>query len=249
MLVAGDGSYSLDLAPDSYKLWITDVAGYPDQAYGPDGTFANATVVDLTSADQPGTDITLAAPPATHTVSGTLIPGDAGGVVWAFKASDGSYAGGVLVAGDGSYSLDLAPDSYKLWITDVAGYPDQAYGPDGTFANATVVDLTSADQPGTDITLAAPPATHTVRATLTPGDAGGVVWAFKASDGSYAGGVLVAGDGSYSLDLAPDSYKLWITDVAGYPDQAYGPDGTFANATVVDLTSADQPGTDITLVP
>ncbi len=76
--------------------------------------------------------------------------------MWAFKASDGSYAGGVVVAGDGSYSLDLAPDSYKLWITDVAGYPDQAYGPDGTFANATVVDLTSADQPGTDMTLVGP---------------------------------------------------------------------------------------------
>ena len=101
-----------------------------------------------------GTDITLAAAPATHTVSGHLTPGDAGGVVWAFKASDGSYAGGVLVAGDGSYSLDLVPDSYKLWITDVTGYPDQAYGPDGTFANATVVDLTTTDQPGTDITLA-----------------------------------------------------------------------------------------------
>ena len=247
VLVAGDGSYSLDLVPDSYKLWITDVTGYPDQAYGPDGTFANATVVDLTTTDQPGTDITLAAAPATHTVSGHLTPGDAGGVVWAFKASDGSYAGGVLVAGDGSYSLDLVPDSYKLWITDVTGYPDQAYGPDGTFANATVVDLTTTDQPGTDITLAAAPATHTVSGHLTPGDAGGVVWAFKASDGSYAGGVLVAGDGSYSLDLVPDSYKLWITDVTGYPDQAYGPDGTFANATVVDLTTTDQPGTDITL--
>ncbi len=122
---------------------------------------------DWNPAPQATQDVDVA-PPATHTVSGTLTPGDAGGVVWAFKASDGSYAGGVLVAGDGSYSFDLAPDSYKLWITDVAGYPDQAYGPDGTFANATVVDLTSADQPGTDITLAAPPATHTVSGTLTP---------------------------------------------------------------------------------
>ena len=245
VVTGAGGTYSLALAPDSYKLWITGAPGYPDQAYGPDGTFANATVVDLTTADQPGTDITLAAP-ATHTVSGTLTPGVAGAVVWAYKASDGSYVSGVVTGAGGTYSLALAPDSYKLWITGAPGYPDQAYGPDGTFANATVVDLTTADQPGTDITLAAP-ATHTVSGTLTPGVAGAVVWAYKASDGSYVSGVVTGAGGTYSLALAPDSYKLWITGAPGYPDQAYGPDGTFANATVVDLTTADQPGTDITL--
>ena len=64
------GSYALDLAADTYKLWITDVPGYPDQAYGPDGTFANATVIDLTTTDQT-VDIDLPPPPATNTVSGS----------------------------------------------------------------------------------------------------------------------------------------------------------------------------------
>ena len=251
-VVAGaGGSYSLPLAPDSYKLWITNAPGYPDQAYGPDGTFGNATVVDLTTTDQPGTDIVLTAP-ATHTVSGTVTAdgtGVDGAVVWAFKASDGSYVSGVVAGAGGSYSLPLAPDSYKLWITNAPGYPDQAYGPDGTFGNATVVDLTTTDQPGTDIVLTAP-ATHTVSGTVTAdgtGVDGAVVWAFKASDGSYVSGVVAGAGGSYSLPLAPDSYKLWITNAPGYPDQAYGPDGTFGNATVVDLTTTDQPGTDIVL--
>jgi hypothetical protein len=56
------GAYSLDLAPDTYKLWITDVPGYPDQAYGPDGTFANATVIDLSTTDQT-VDIVVVANP------------------------------------------------------------------------------------------------------------------------------------------------------------------------------------------
>ena len=93
----------------------------------------------------------------THTVSGLVTAegtGVAGAVVWAYKASDGSYVSGVVTGAGGTYSLALAPDSYKLWITGARGYPDQAYGPDGTFANATVVDLTTADQPGTDIALA-----------------------------------------------------------------------------------------------
>jgi hypothetical protein len=37
------------------------VPGYPDQAYGPDGTFANATVIDLSTTDQT-VDIVMMAP-------------------------------------------------------------------------------------------------------------------------------------------------------------------------------------------
>jgi hypothetical protein len=37
------------------------VPGYPDQAYGPDGTFANATIIDLSTTDQT-VDIDLPTP-------------------------------------------------------------------------------------------------------------------------------------------------------------------------------------------
>ncbi len=78
-----------------------DMGRWTDIDPGPDGAFSIQTNLYLTGdADRSYTPSQFmltesdAAPPATHTVSGTLTPGDAGGVVWAFKASDGSYAGG-----------------------------------------------------------------------------------------------------------------------------------------------------------
>ena len=253
VVTGAGGAYSLDLPVDTYKLWITGAPGYPDQAYGGDGTFAGAGIVDLSTTDQPGTDIVLAAGPATHTVSGLVTAGGsgvAGAVVWAYRASDSAFVTGVVTGAGGAYSLDLPVDTYKLWITGAPGYPDQAYGGDGTFAGAGIVDLSTTDQPGTDIVLAAGPATHTVSGLVTAGGsgvAGAVVWAYRASDSAFVTGVVTGAGGAYSLDLPVDTYKLWITGAPGYPDQAYGGDGTFAGAGIVDLSTTDQPGTDIVL--
>ena len=189
----------------------------------------------------------MAAAPATNTVSGTLSAGGsgvAGAFVWAFDADTGAYVNSTQTGAGGAYSLSLVPDTYKLWITNgPAGYPDQAYGPDGTFANATIVDLTTTDQTA-NIVMAAAPATNTVSGTLSAGGsgvAGAFVWAFDADTGAYVNSTQTGAGGAYSLSLVPDTYKLWITNgPAGYPDQAYGPDGTFANATIVDLTTTDQ---------
>ena len=82
--------------------------------------------------------------------------------MWAFDAGTGAYVSGVVTGAGGSYSLGLLPDTYKLWITDAPGYPDQAYGPDGTFANATVVDLTTTDKTA-NIVLSSPGHPHRVR--------------------------------------------------------------------------------------
>ena len=86
----------------------------------------------------------------THTVSGTVTAGGSGvsgAIVYAFDAASSAYVGNTTTAAGGSYSLSLPGGSYKLWIqTNTQGYPDQAYGGDGTFANATVVDLTTTDQ-------------------------------------------------------------------------------------------------------
>ena len=243
-VTAGDGSYSLDLPAGSYKLWIqTNVSGYPDQAYGPDGSFETATPVDLTSGNATA-DVVLVAAPTSHTLSGTVTAAGpvAGAVVYVFDAGTAAYAGNAVTAGDGSYSLDLPAGSYKLWIqTNVSGYPDQAYGPDGSFETATPVDLTSGNATA-DVVLVAAPTSHTLSGTVTAAGpvAGAVVYVFDAGTAAYAGNAVTAGDGSYSLDLPAGSYKLWIqTNVSGYPDQAYGPDGSFETATPVDLTSGN----------
>ena len=73
--------------------------------------------------------------------------GLAGAVVYVFDAASSAYVTNTLTGTGGSYSLSLPAGQYKLWIeTNAAGYPDQAYGPDGTFANATVITITTADQ-------------------------------------------------------------------------------------------------------
>ena len=82
--------------------------------------------------------------------SGTVTAGGdpvSGAIVYVFKASDSSYAGNAVTAGDGTYTISLPDGSYKLWIqTNTPGYPDQAYGGDGTYEHATPVD-TNRGQP------------------------------------------------------------------------------------------------------
>ena len=257
-LTGAGGAYKPRPPPvDTYKLWIHPGApGYPDQAYGGEGHLRGAPgIVDLClTTDHSRAPTSPAGPrdPATtlerlRTAGGS---GVAGAVVWAYRASDSAFVTGVVTGAGGAYSLDLPVDTYKLWITGAPGYPDQAYGGDGTFAGAGIVDLSTTDQPGTDIVLAAGPATHTVSGLVTAGGsgvAGAVVWAYRASDSAFVTGVVTGAGGAYSLDLPVDTYKLWITGAPGYPDQAYGGDGTFAGAGIVDLSTTDQPGTDIVL--
>ena len=103
-------------------------------------------------------DVALAG--GAHAIGGTVTAGGdpvSGAIVYVFKASDASYAGNAVTAGDGSYTISPPPGTYKLWIqTNVSGYPDQAYGPDGTFENATVVDTTGGNQTA-DVVLAGTP--------------------------------------------------------------------------------------------
>jgi hypothetical protein len=155
------GTYSLVLPQGTYTLWVqTNTEGYPDQAYGPDGSFANATPVDLSTADATA-DVVLQAPgTASHTLSGTVTAvgaGVEGAIVYVFDAGSSAYAGNATTGAGGTWSLVLPPGTYTLWVqTNTSGYPDQAYGPDGSFANATPVDLTTADATA-DVVLAGAP--------------------------------------------------------------------------------------------
>ena len=92
--------------------------------------------------------------------------------MYVFDASASAYAGNTTTGTAGGYSLSLASGTYKLWIqTNTAGYPDQAYGPDGTFENATPIDLTSTDQT-VDVVLVAAATTRTISGTVTAAGTG-----------------------------------------------------------------------------
>ena len=96
----------------------------------------------------------------THTISGTVTAGGDpvdGAIVYVFKAADSAYVGNAVTAADGTYTISLPDGTYKLWIqTNTGGYPDQAYGPDGTFANATPVDTSGGNQTA-DVVLVGTP--------------------------------------------------------------------------------------------
>ena len=218
-VTAADGTYGVELPDGSYKLWIqTNTGGYPDQAYGPDGTFENATVIDTTGADA-AADVVLAAAPTSHTISGTVTAGGSpveGAIVYVFRTADSGYAGNAVTAADGTYGVSLPDDSYKLWIqTNTPDYPDQAYGPDGTFETATPVVLAGGNQTA-DVVLAV-----RIHGTITAGGdpvEGAVVYVYHAGTDAYAGNAVTAADGTYSISLAPGTYKLWIqTNTPGLP--------------------------------
>ena len=183
-------------------------------------TAANGVTPDATQ----GFTVTVNAP--THTLSGGVTAGGsglAGAVVYVFDAASSAYVTNTLTGTGGSYSLSLPAGQYKLWIeTNAAGYPDQAYGPDGTFANATVITITTADQTA-NIVLGGAPPTHTLSGGVTAGGsglAGAVVYVFDAASSAYVTNTLTGTGGSYSLSLPAGQYKLWIeTNAAGYPDQ------------------------------
>ncbi len=325
----------------TYKLWIqTNRAGYPDQAYGPDGTFEHATPIDLTAgnADRrrrrsraaptpcrapsrppaPGSRApsSTCSRPATSSYVGNAIdrhrrrlqpvpaaghlqavdpdqqgglprpglrtrrhlrarhldrphrrqqhrrrrargaaptpcrapsprpaPGSTGAIVYVFDAGTSAYVGNAITGTGGAYTLSLPPGHYKLWIqTNKAGYPDQAYGPDGTFEHATPIDLTAGNQPPpTSCSRAAPTPCRAPSPRPAPGSRAPSSTCSRPATSSYAGNAITAGTGgAYSLALPPGTYKLWIqTNMAGYPDQAYGPDGTFEHATSIDLTAGN----------
>ena len=246
-VTASDGTYGLSLPDGSYKLWIqTNTLGYPDQAYGPDGTFETATPVIVAGSPQT-VDMALTAAVVTSLVEGTVTAGPDpanGAIVYVFKTSDSSYVGNAVTASDGTYGLSLPDGSYKLWIqTNTLGYPDQAYGPDGTFETATPVIVAGSPQT-VDMALTAAVVTSLVEGTVTAGPDpanGAIVYVFKTSDSSYVGNAVTASDGTYGLSLPDGSYKLWIqTNTLGYPDQAYGPDGTFETATPVIVAGSPQ---------
>ena len=106
-----------------------------------------------------GTGTVHAAPSTSHTLSGTVTAGSglSGAIVYVFDSGTSAYVANTTTGGGGAYSISLPAGHYKLWIqTNTGGYPDQAYGPDGTFANATAIDLSTTNQTANVVLVAGP---------------------------------------------------------------------------------------------
>ena len=126
-----------------------------------------------------------------------------GAIVYVFDAGTAAYVGNALTDATGDYALALPPGTYNLWVqTNTLGYPDQAYGPDGTFENAT--DITLPPDADADVALVAAPVTHAISGTVTAASTpveGAIVYVFDAGTAAYVGNALT--DASRRLRPGP----------------------------------------------
>ena len=179
-------------------------------------TFANATVIDLT-ADNQTANVALVAPPATHTISGTVTAGGGldGAIVYVVRRGQLGLRRQHHDRRRRAPTASACPGlttSCASRPTD-AGYPDQAYGPDGDLRQRHGHRPHGRQPDRRRRPGRARRSTHTISGTVTAAGSGldgAIVYVFDAGSSAYVGNTTTAGGGAYSLSLPPAHYKLWI---------------------------------------
>lgn len=226
------GLYSIAAVPGPHKVYVNaEAQGVPPARWvGTGGTFAGATVVDLSvSAVQ---DIVLSVG-----LTGTVTAGGApvvGALVWAYNTGSDVWSAAGVTDANGEYAVSAAPGPHKVYINPEAqGFAGRWVGGTGSFSSATVLDLNGATVQ--DIVL-----TVVLSGTVTAGGipvVGAQVWAFNTSTGIWTAAGLTDANGEYSVSAAPGPHKVYVNaESAGHPARWVGGTGTFGGATVLDLT-------------
>lgn len=181
--------------------------------------------------------LTCAASAAAGTLSGTVTESGTGAPLadatvqafcWQVAGSpQGEVCGETRTAGDGTYSLSLAPGSYKVRFDRWPSHDTQFYGGgrDLLSPDATAVAVGS-DGSTSGIDAALKPL-RTITGTVTGSGAppGAInVTAYQLTSGPFPSwepvhGTVTAPDGSYALYLPDGTYRIGFSD-------AYGPYGT-----------------------
>ncbi len=274
-----DGTYTLHAAPGTYRVMFQDNRGrYAPGWYsssGFTGLEADASQVVVGTEDVDGIDVTLpAALHITGTVTGTGGTPVADGVVFAFDAT-GDVLRHAWVAADGTYSLLVAPGAYTLrFRAGMDTYAPGWYSTSGFTpysASATPVVVSTSDVSGVDVTL--PIALHVTGTVTRAGGtpiadirvdaydvAGTGAWTADKPGGSCwsdetpnpDASVCTAGDGTYSLAVAPGTYtvQFWDGTTGTYLGGWYSTGGfaaTHAGATPVVVSTSDVSGISVTL--
>ncbi|MGP7796930.1 BapA/Bap/LapF family large adhesin [Sphingomonas sp. CLY1604] len=243
--VGADGSYSVPLAPPQVDGEVLDVR--QADAAGNVSPPATAAAPDLTIAPAPD------APTASVTADGGAVIGTAAaGALVTLYAADGTVIGSAAAAGDGAYTIALAPpridgETIRVTQTDAAG----AVSPPAT---ALAPDLTAP---------AAPSAVLDPAGTVVTGrgEAGATI-VVRDADGTIVGTATANGRGDYATVLDPaqaDGGTIAVTqaDAAGNvsaPTQVAVPDLTAPLAPVAAVgadgsvvTGTGEPGATVTV--
>jgi hypothetical protein len=250
-----DGVYSVPVPRnDSYIVAVgpgmngTLADGYYDS--GASGHFAadisTATVVPVATSDVTGIDVTL---PVAVTILGTVTNSTAGGLgnidVWVCSTSGPLCYYSSSFADDGSYGAAVAPGySYTVEFDDSSGTYASGFYEKGVtdsytadITAATVIDGSSGDQTGIDVTLTA--AVHITGTVTNPNSNGieAIVWACESGTNS-CWKTYTNASGVYSLAVLPDQdYTIEFDD--GYPVHFYQ-DGFYDSAVAGTDFTTDQ---------
>ena len=143
--------------------------------------------------------------------------------MYAWTATTSAYIGAATMGSGGTYTIDLPPGNYKLYVEpNTAGYPNQWFG-GLTYASATPIAVSAATTQ--NITLVQ---TFTLSGTVFASDGttplnGTNVYAWDATSSAYIGAATMGSGGTYTIDLPPGNYKLSVEpNTAGYPNQWFG---------------------------
>jgi len=252
---AADGTYSIAVGSGNFLLHFYDGSGkYGNGWYSTSGfTYfsASATAVNVASADIIGKNVTL--PTAVH-IKGKVTKSDGVGLgsIWV-EADSVNYSNGGYTAADGTYSVSVAPGSYTLWFSDYSATYGTGYYSTAGFtyfsSSASKVAISTADVTGKNVTL--PLAVH-IKGKVTKSGGGGLDGVeVDASGVGYSGGSYTAADGTYSVPVAPGSYKLEFWGTSGYASGYYSTTGfTYgppSAASVVTVSTADATGKNVVL--
>jgi FtsP/CotA-like multicopper oxidase with cupredoxin domain len=257
-----------DKAEIGYRIERADVAGGQMSAFATIAhAVANTTVFMDTTAtmgssyeyrvtaynaagDSPSNIVPVTYSPAalTGVVSGPIGVLRAGVTVSAYTPAGANVASDVTAA-DGSYSLNLLPGKYQLFVSpNITGYQNQWYKSTGNVPLATAADIVNVVAPTTTTNIALvgiPKLTLNGKVRLLAVNgvavAGARVAAYDAGTQRSVATSQSDASGNFLLSLVPGNYKLYITsNTPGYANQWWGA-GTFGtglmvNATVIALT-------------
>jgi len=214
--VAGDdtdqnGSYSISVPSGSYKV-RAEADGWPTQYYDGVTHSDEATIITLTAPEErTGIDFVLQ---RGATISGHVYQMDGvtpvgGAWIAIFDATD--WMAGGNTQDDGSYSFSVPSGSYKV-KAGADGWLEEWYDDTYDFDEASIIILT-APQQRTDVNFALLEASAAIKGHVYQQDgvtplAGASVGARDDATGLWMAWAQTDNDGSYTLRVAPGTYRL-----------------------------------------
>ncbi|NQT82507.1 carboxypeptidase regulatory-like domain-containing protein [bacterium] len=208
-----NGSYSISVPSGSYKVWA-DADGWVGEYYPGTYDFDQASTITLTAPEQrSGVNFALglAATITGHVYEMGGVTPIAGASVGAVDATTGEWVTWDQTDAGGFYSISVPSGSYKVWA-HADGWVGEYYPGTYDFDQASIITLT-APQQRTGIDFALLEASAAIKGHVYQQDgvtpvAGGSVGATDDATGLWMAWAQTEDDGSYTLRVAPGTYRL-----------------------------------------